>query len=142
MGLQIFGKSAATTLVLGASMLALVGNESATAEQVDAANHELDAAGIKGAQLVPGATLQELTEKASRVDAAEKAQLEAEKKAEGLEEANGKLTEQVATLGKKPGADATTPVRKDGAADLEEPSELSANEKIVADLHAKMLAGN
>lgn len=140
MGLQLFGKSAATTLVLGASMLALVGNESATAEQVDAANHDLDAAGIKGAQLVPGATLEDLTTKAGRVDAAEKAQADAEQKVSDLEEANTKLTEQVATLGKKPGADATTPVRKDGAADLQEPTSESEAQKLVDQLHAEMLS--
>lgn len=137
--MKFFGKQNAATLTLGAAMMALVGTETATAEQVDAANQELDAAGIKGAQLVPGALLEELTEKAGRVDAAEKAQTDAEKKAGDLEEANGTLTEQVKALGKKPGADATTPVRQDGAADLEEPSEQRANEKIVADLHAKML---
>ncbi|WBA42971.1 hypothetical protein [Hymenobacter canadensis] len=140
MGLQLFGKSAATTLVLGASMLALVGTESATAEQVDAANQELDAAGIKGAQLVPGAALEELTAKAGRVEAAEKAQAEAEKKAADLQEANTKLTEQVTALGKKPGADATTPVRKDGAADLqEEPTSESEAQQLVEKLHAEML---
>jgi hypothetical protein len=65
MGLKFFGKSDAPVLAFGASMLAIVG-EAASPEQVDAANQELDAAGIKGAQLVPGAVLDELTAKASR----------------------------------------------------------------------------
>lgn len=147
MGLKLFGKSATTTLTLGAAMLALVGNESASAEQVDAANQELDTAGIKGAQLVPGAVLDDLTAKADRVDTAEAAKAEADKKNLDLTEANQKLTDDLAAekkktaeLGKKPGAESTTPVRADGKTDIEEkPTDVAANQKIVDDLHAKML---
>lgn len=68
--MKLFAKSSPAPLVLGAAMLALT-SATVTAEQVDAANQELDAAGIKGAQLVPDATLTELTEKAGRVEMAD-----------------------------------------------------------------------
>lgn len=72
--MKLFGKSGPDPLLFGAAMLALVGaGTTASAEQVDAANQELDAAGIKGAQLVPGATLDELTAAAERTTTAEAA---------------------------------------------------------------------
>jgi hypothetical protein len=71
--MKFFGKSDPTPVLMGAALLALVGSDSASAEQIDAANEELEAAGLKGAQLVPGATLDDLTAKADRVDTAESA---------------------------------------------------------------------
>ena len=143
--MKLFGKS--TTLTLGAAMLALVGNESASAEQVDAANQELDTAGITGAQLVPGAVLDDLTAKADRVDAAEKAATDAKadlKKSNddlaAATERADKAEKESARLAKLPGADSTTPVRVEGKSDIEEqPSDVAASQKIVDDLHAKML---
>jgi hypothetical protein len=153
--MKFFGKDTSTTL--GAAMTALVDNDAATAEQVDAANQELATAGIKGAQLVPGAVLDELTAKAGRVDAAEKAATEAAEKVTTLEASNEKLTasntkltddlakekERSTALGKKPGADATTPVKKDGEKSDVEETEPDAHEQAIAGLaHNQALAGH
>ena len=71
--MTFFGKSDPKPALLGAAMVALLGTYTASAEQIDAANQELATAGLQGAQLVPGATLEALEEKAGRVDAAEAA---------------------------------------------------------------------
>ena len=150
MGLKLFGKSDATTLVLGASMLALVGNETATAEQVDAANQELDAAGIKGAQLVPGATLDELTEKAGRVDAAEQAATDAkaaEKVATDAVAAAEKRADdaeaEMERMAKQPGATVTHPRKSKDKNDVEEEAGADAHQKAIDELpHNKALVGH
>ena len=149
MGLKFFGGSAASSPVFGAALLAIVG-AAASPEQVDAANQELDAAGIKGAQLVPGAVLDELTAKAGRTDAAEAS-------AKGMTEA---LTAAGATdvaalvaqrdaykvkadkFDAKPGASHSNPSLVPGATDLGQ-GEPDANQKAINDLpHNKALAGN
>jgi hypothetical protein len=147
--MKLFGKSGPSVVAFGAAMLALVGT-SASAEQVDAANQELDAAGIKGAQLVPGAALDELTAKADRTDTAEAA-------AKGFTDSLATAgVESIAALvaqrdaykvkadkfDKKPGADHTTPTLEAGKSDLEQ-GEPDADQKAIDDLpHNKALAGH
>jgi hypothetical protein len=130
-------------------MLALVGT-SASAEQVDAANQELDAIGIKGAQLVPGAALDELTAKAGRTDTAEAA---AKGHTDALAAAG---VESVAALvaqrdgykvkadkfDKNPGAGHTNPVLPEGESDVEEIAPDADQETINALGHNKALAGH
>ncbi|OWP62896.1 hypothetical protein CDA63_11805 [Hymenobacter amundsenii] len=146
MGLKFFGKSGGlATALMGTAMLAIIGNESASAEQIDAANQELDAAGMKGAQLVPTGTLEELTAKADRVDTAEAAVTTAqgaEKTAtDALAAATKRADEaeaEVVRLGAQSGAAPTAP-RKDAAKnDVQEPS-ANDHQKTVDALHAKML---
>jgi hypothetical protein len=135
--------------MFGAALLALVGT-SASAEQVDAANQELDAAGIKGAQLVPGATLDELTAKADRTDTAEAA-------AKGYTDALAAAgVESIAALvaqrdgykvkadkfDKGPGAGHTTPVLPEGESDVEETAPDAHQETINNLAHNKALAGH
>jgi hypothetical protein len=147
--MKLFGKTGPAPLLFGAAMLALVGT-SASAEQVDAANQELDAAGIKGAQLVPGAALDELTAKADRTDTAEAA-------AKGFTDSLATAgVESVAALvaqrdaykvkadkfDKKPGADHTNPTLESGKTDVEG-GEPDAYQKAIDDLpHNKALAGH
>jgi hypothetical protein len=147
--MKLFGKSGAPALAFGAAMLALVGT-TATAEQVDAANQELDAAGIKGAQLVPGATLDELTAKADRVDTAEAA---AKGHTDALAAAG---VESVAALvaqrdgykvkadkfDKAPGAGHTTPTLEAGKSDVEETAPDADQETINGLAHNKALDGH
>lgn len=147
--MTLFAKKGASPLLFGAALLALT-STTATAEQVDAANQELDAAGIKGAQLVPGATLEELTVKAGRTDTAEAA-------AKGFTDA---LTTagaaDVAALvaqrdgykvkadlyDKAPGAGHTTPALPAGTSDVEQ-GEPDANQQAIDDLpHNKALDNN
>jgi hypothetical protein len=149
MALQLFGKKnpATSALVFGAALTALVGKETVTDEEATAANAELEEAGITGAALITPAAFNALEEKAGRVDAAEeratkadeKATQEAEKAASlqaDLDTANARITE----LEKLPGATHSRPGKKDGKSDVEEGGD--ANQKLVDDLHAKMLAGN
>lgn len=145
MGLKIFGRGGLATATMGAAMLAIIGNESASAEQIDAANQELDAAGLKGAQLVPTGTLEELTAKADRLDAAETAATAAKAAektaADALTAATKRADEadaEVTRLGSQSGAAPTAP-RKDAAKnDVEEPG-ADDHQKAVDALHAKML---
>lgn len=130
-------------------MLALVGT-AASAEQVDAANQELDAIGIKGAQLVPGATLDELTAKADRTGTAEAA---AKGHTDALAAAG---VESVAALvaqrdgykvkadkfDKKPGAGHTNPVLPEGESDVEDTAPDAHQETINNLAHNKALAGH
>ncbi|GAA3953938.1 hypothetical protein GCM10022406_39530 [Hymenobacter algoricola] len=127
-------------------MSALVGKETVSAEEATAANEELEGMGITGAALINSASYEEMSEKAGRVDAAESAQAAADKKMLELEANNTKLTNDLATEtaradknAKLPGAEATTPARQDGKSDVDEPATADANEKLVAELHAKML---
>ena len=147
--MKLFGKSGPAPAVFGAAMLALVGT-SASAEQVDAANQELDAAGIQGAQLVPGATLDELTAKADRTDTAE---LAAKGHTDALAAAG---VESVAALvaqrdgykvkadkfDKAPGASHTNPNLEAGKTDVEQ-GEPDAHQQAIDNLpHNKALAGH
>jgi len=136
-------------MVFGAAMLALVGT-TASAEQVDAANQDLDAAGIKGAQLVPGATLDELTAKADRTDAAEAA-------AQGYTDALAAAgATDIAALvaqrdgfkakadkfDKLPGAGHSNPLLEAGKTDVEQ-GEPNADQVAIDNLpHNKALAGH
>lgn len=122
--MKLFGKSEAAA-VFGASMLLVMGNESASAEQIDAANAELTTAGLKGAQLVPSSVLEELTEKAGRTDAAELAATEAAGSLATATAGNEKLTTdlaaantELATLRKLPGASHTNPALGAGQSDV------------------------
>ena len=149
MPLQLFGKSSPAPLVFGAALLALVGTD-ASAEQVDAANQELAAAGIQGAQLVPGATLDELTTKASRADTADASvnATTAALTAAGAADVAALVAQRDAykvkadKFDKAPGADHTTPALEAGATDLDK-DEPDANQKAIDDMpHNKALAGN
>lgn len=147
--MKFFGKSDAPALAFGASMLALVG-ATASPEQVDAANQELDAAGIKGAQLVPGAVLDDLTAKAGRTETAEAS-------AKGYTDALAAAgAADVAALvaqrdgykvkadlyDKGPGADHTTPTLEPGQSDVDK-GEPDAHQKAIDELpHNKALAGH
>ena len=148
--MKLFGKSGPAPAVFGAALLALVGT-TASAEQVDAANQELDAAGIQGAQLVPGATLDELTAKADRTDTAE---LAAKGHTDALAAAG---VESVAALvaqrdgykvkadkfDKGPGAGHTNPVLPEGTSDVVEDTGADADQQTINGLaHNKALAGH
>jgi hypothetical protein len=148
--MKLFGLGAAAPLVLGSAMLAIVGKESVTAEQAEAANTELTAAGIKGAQLITEAAFTELSEKAGRVDAAEAT-------AKGFTDAlaaagAADMTALVAQrdgykvkadkFDKGPGADHTTPTLEAGKTDVEQ-GEPNADQKAIDELpHNKALAGH
>jgi hypothetical protein len=148
MGLKLFGSSPAP-LVFGTAMLALVGT-SASAEQVDAANQELDAAGIKGAQLVPGAHLDELTAAAERVTTAEasvKGYTDA-LAAAGAADVAALVAQRDAykvkadKFDKQGGASHTNPVLPEGKSDVEDDAP-DANQKAIDALpHNAALAGN
>ncbi|PJJ59429.1 hypothetical protein [Hymenobacter chitinivorans] len=147
--MKLFGnKTTATPLTLGAAMLALVGKETVSAEEAEAANTELEGLNITGAALINSATYEELSEKAARVDAAEQAATQASEKVKDLEAANKTLTEdrdaqklRADKLGKTPGAEHTSAVRTPGENDLaDEPSDAEANQKLVEALHAEMLS--
>jgi hypothetical protein len=149
MPIKFFGKSDAPALAFGPAMLALVG-ATASPEQVDAANQELDAAGIQGAQLVPGATLDELTAKAGRTDTAEAA---AKGHTDALAAAG---VESMAALvaqrdgykvkadkfDKNPGAGHTTPVLPEGESDVEDTAPDADQETINNLAHNKALDGH
>lgn len=154
MGLKLFGRGGNPAITLGAAMMALVTTDTVSAEQVDAANQELETAGIAGAQLVPSAVLEELTTKADRVDAAEKAATEAktaldtELKAAGVETVAALVAERDAAkakadeLGKKAGALHSKPALKAGESDVED-GEPDENQKAIDELpHNKALAGH
>jgi hypothetical protein len=147
--MRFFGKSDTPALAFGASMLALVG-AAASPEQVDAANQELDAAGIKGAQLVPGAVLDELTAKAGRTDAAEASvsATTAALAAAGVADLTALVAERDAyklkadKFDKAPGASHTTPTLAPGASDVN-PTEPDADQKALDALpHNQAIAGH
>jgi len=154
--MKLFAKSN-PALVFGAAMLALVGNESAYAEQVDATNQELDAAGIQGTQLVPAALLDDLTEKAGRIDTAEAAVATAQQEATAAKAAEKTATDALAAaikradeaeaeverLGSQPGAERSTPRRAPGKNDVPEEAGAKTTDQILAELpHNKALDGN
>jgi len=147
--MKFFGKSDAPVLAFGASLLAIVG-EAASPEQVDAANQELDAAGIKGAQLVPGAVLDELTTKAGRTEAAEASvsATNAALAAAGAADLTALVAERDAfkvkadKFDKAPGASHTTPSLEAGKTDVGQ-GEPDANQQAIDNLpHNKALAGH
>ena len=148
--MKLFARGAAAPLTLGAAMLAIVGSNAVTAEQAEAANTELTAAGISGAQLITEADFTDLTEKAGRVDTAEAA-------AKGFTEA---LTTagaaDVAALvaqrdgykvkadlyDKAPGAGHSNPALPAGTSDVEK-GEPDANQQAIDELpHNKAIDGN
>lgn len=69
--MKLFGLGAAAALTLGAATQALVGQATVSAEQAEAANTELGAAGITGVQFITKAAFEELDGKATRLDQAE-----------------------------------------------------------------------
>jgi hypothetical protein len=147
--MKFFGKSDTPALAFGASMLALVGT-AASPEQVDAANQELDAAGIKGAQLVPGAVLDELTAKADRTEAAEASvsATTAALAAAGAADLTALVAERDAfkikadKFDKAPGASHTTPNLAAGQTDVDT-AEPDADQKAIGALpHNQALDGH
>lgn len=147
--MRFFGKSDAPSPAFGAALLAIVG-AAASPEQVDAANQELDAAGIKGAQLVPGAVLDELTAKAGRTETAEAAvqgytdSLAAAGAADvaALVAQRDGFKVKADLYDKKPGASHTSPNLPEGTSDLDK-GEPDADQKAIDDLpHNKALAGH
>jgi hypothetical protein len=147
--MKLFGKTGPAPLLFGAAMLALVGT-SASAEQVDAANQELDAAGIQGAQLVPGATLDELTAKADRTDTAEAAAkgFTDSLAAAGVESIEALVAQRDGFKGKAdkfdklPGAGHTNPTLEAGKSDVEQ-GEPDADQQTINGLaHNKALTGH
>ncbi|MGI4833298.1 MAG: hypothetical protein ACRYFK_07535 [Janthinobacterium lividum] len=148
--MKLFAKSGLATLAFGAAMLALVGKETVTSEEAEAANGELETAGIKGAQFITEAAFNDLTTKASRTDAAETS-------AQGLKDALAAAgAADVAALvaqrdgykvkadkyDKGAGADHTNPTLKKGESDVET-AEPDAHQKAIDELpHNKALAGH
>ena len=135
---------------MGVAMQALLGQDTVTAEQVDTANAELGTAGLKGAQLVPGAVLDELTAKAGRTDVAEAS-------AKGFTDAlaaagapdvaalvaqRDAYKEKADKFDAKPGASHSNPSLVPGATDLDK-GEPDANQKAIDELpHNRAIAGN
>lgn len=71
--MKLFSRGAAAPLTLGAAMLAIIGQEAVTAEQAEAANTELEAAGLKGAMLITEAAYKELETGSTAWEAAHEA---------------------------------------------------------------------
>ncbi len=148
--MKFFGRTGPAPFTAGVALLALVGQDTVTAEQVDAANTELDAAGLKGAQLVPGAVLDELTAKAGRTDTAE-ASLKGVNDAlaaAGAADVAALVAQRDGYKVKadkfdaKPGASHSNPSLVPGATDLGQ-GEPDANQKAIDELpHNRALAGN
>ncbi|MDO7853165.1 hypothetical protein [Hymenobacter convexus] len=151
--LNLFNKAGAA-LVFGAAMTALVGKETVSAEEAVAANEELTEAGIKGAQLINEASFNELTEKAGRVDVAEKAAADAAKATtDALAAAGAESIEALVAqrdgykvkadkFDKQPGAGHTTPVLEAGHSDVEQ-TEPDAHQQAIDELpHNKAIDGH
>ncbi|UOQ99891.1 hypothetical protein MUN81_10410 [Hymenobacter sp. 5317J-9] len=152
--MKVFGRTLGAALVFGAAMTALVGKETVSAEEAEAANGELEEAGIKGAQLINEATFTDLSEKAGRVDAAEKTAADAAKvtsdalAAAGAESIEALVAQRDAykvkadKFDKLPGAGHTAPALEAGKSDVEE-QEPDAHQKAIDNLpHNKALAGH
>jgi hypothetical protein len=148
--MKFFGLGAAAPLTLGVAMQALIGQETVSAEQVDAANTELATAGLKGAQLVPGAVLDELTTKAGRTETAEASvsATTAALAAAGVADLTALVAERDAyklkadKFDKAPGASHTTPTLAPGASDVN-PVEPDADQKALDALpHNQAIAGH
>jgi hypothetical protein len=150
--MRLFGRNSpdANTLTLGAAMQAIIGQATVSTEQAEAANIELEAAGIKGAMLITEAAFNDLDSKAGRVDAAEasvKGYTDA-LAAAGAADMAALVAERNALKVKadkfdaKPGASHTTPALPTGTTDLEK-GEPDANQKAIDDMpHNQAVASN
>lgn len=148
--MKLFGRELGAALVFGAAMTALVGKETVSAEEAEAANTELTEAGIKGAQLINEAAFTDLTEKAGRTDAAEAA---ATATTEALAAAGAESIEALVAqrdgykvkadkFDKAPGAQQTNPTLAAGKTDVEEQAP-DAHQKAIDDLpHNQAIAGH
>ena len=152
--MKLFGKELGAALVFGAAMTALVGKETVSAEEAEAANGELAEAGIKGAQLINQASFNDLTEKAGRTDVAEKAATDAAKvTSDALAAAGAESIEALVAqrdgykvkadkFDKAPGAQQTNPTLAAGKTDVEEQAP-DAHQTAIDDLpHNKAIAGH
>ncbi|MFC6999580.1 S49 family peptidase [Rufibacter roseus] len=125
----IFSKKPVAAATAFASVAALAGKkgEELTAEMLDAANDELEAAGIEGAALIT----------VEQHDAFQASVENEAKLTQQLEQANDKI----AKLEKKPSEASTTPSKANG--ETPEPAAGDENAKIMADLpHNKAIANN
>ncbi|WP_198172789.1 S49 family peptidase [Hymenobacter ginkgonis] len=139
----------AKKLVLGAAAHALVTAETITPEQLTAANGELTAAGVTGAQLIAEAAYSDLSARAGRADTAEAT-------ARGFTDALAAagVTDIAALVSQRdafklkadlydkgPGAAHTDPTLVAGATDVDK--EADANQKLIAQLpHNQALDNN
>ena len=152
--MKLFGRELGAALVFGAAMTALVGKETVSAQEAEAANGELAEAGIKGAQLINQASYDELSEKAGRVDAAEKAAADAaQATSDALATAGAESIEALVAqrdgykvkadkFDKAPGAKQTNPVLAAGQTDVEEDAP-DAHQQAMDELpHNKALSGH
>lgn len=140
----------AKKLTLGAAAHALVAAETITPEQLTAANSELTAAGVTGAQLIAEAAYNDLSAKAGRADAAEAS---AKGFTDALAAAGATDIAQLVAqrdgfkvkadkFDKAPGAGHTTPNLEAGKSDVE-PTEPDAHQKAIDELpHNQALAGH
>lgn len=148
--MKLFGRELGAALVFGAAMTALVGKETVSAEEAEAANGELAEAGIKGAQLINEAAFDDLTEKAGRTDTAEAT---AKGFSDALAAAGAESIEALVAqrdgykvkadkYDKAPGATQTNPTLKAGESDVEENAP-DAHQQAMDELpHNKAIAGH
>lgn len=151
--MKLFSKNSPAQLTLGAAMLALVGKETVSAEEAEAANGELAGAGVTGAQLITEAAFKELTDQASAGDEAGKARDKAAADLKAVTDAlaaagaadvaalvaqRDEARQKAEEYGAQPGAMGTTAAKE--KPDVSEEGG-DANEKLVAELHEKMLRG-
>ena len=137
----------AKKLTLGAASLALVAKESITAEQAAAANTELEEAGITGARFITEAQATAFEAQAGLLTTAQNsvtATAEALKAAgvgsiEALVKQRDDAKAKADEYGDQPGAMSTTSTKEKPDVTEEGGDAAKANEKLVADLHAKML---
>ena len=148
--MKLFGRELGTTLAFGAAMTALVGKETVSAEEAVAANEELTAAGITGANLIHEAYFNELSEKAGRTDAAEQAtKATTDALATAGAESIAALVAQrdgykvkADKFDKAPGATQTNPALAAGQTDIDQ-GEPDAHQKAIDELpHNKAIAGH
>ncbi|WP_073287988.1 S49 family peptidase [Hymenobacter psychrotolerans] len=145
----MFGKNKFSAL----TALAGLTGAAVTTPLVEAANDQLEEAGITGVALVSEAAFTELTAKANRTDTAEAAVATAQKEATDAKAAEKKATEAVAAaekraddaeaeverLGNQSGATVTKPRKPAGTSEVEETTAESDAQKLVDKLHAEML---
>ncbi|QIX60885.1 hypothetical protein HER32_06715 [Hymenobacter sp. BT18] len=139
----------ATAAVFGVAMMALVGKETVSAEEAEAANSELQEAGVTGAALITSAAFNELEQKAGRVDAAETALANEQKARETAEATSAQLQKdltaanaKVTELGGKPGAEHTNPGKENGKSDVDEAAADEHQKAIDSLPHNQALAGH
>lgn len=145
----MFGKNKFSAL----TALAGLSGAAVTTPLVEAANDQLEEAGITGVALVSEAAYTELVAKAGRTDTAEAAVATAQKAATDAKAAEKLATDAAAAaekradeaeaemqrLAQQPGATVTTPRKSAEKNDVEEPSSESEAQKLVDRLHAEML---